>query len=182
MKTVIDAVNELKGDINNIYGGHIGTMYINASYDKKHLSASNGHPEIICTISDFNKCVEEMTNMNIKPVYTQAMVDAGEPPNVGMEVMHLSVKKVVMLLADSNSKYVLKSVNDFYSLALAHDIKPLTPPIELIDGERYNFVHGKYGGSLGVYNSADEKFYNWDLWVVAAHCTNIKLLTIKGEL
>ena len=62
---------------------------------------------------------------NIKPVYSQAMVDAGVMPSAGMEVMHLSVKKVVMLLADSNSKYVLKSVNDFYSLALAHDIKPL---------------------------------------------------------
>ena len=58
-------------------------------------------------------------------IYTKEMVDAGVMPSVGMEVMHLSVKKVVMLLADSNSKYALKSVNDFYSLALAHDIKPL---------------------------------------------------------
>jgi len=104
--------------------------------------------KVICTREEFNKCVEEMadngmsityskykdnyinntggmTNMNTKPVYTQAMADDGVMPSVGMEVMHLSVKKVVMLLADSNSKYVLKSVNDFYSLALRHDIKPL---------------------------------------------------------
>ena len=148
---------------------------------KPRMTTNTVNSIVVCKDCGRSKPVEEMTNMNIKPVYSQAMVDAGVMPSVGMEVMHLSVKKVVMLPADSNSKYVLKSVNDFYSLALAHDIKPLTPPIELIDGERYNFVHGKYGGSLGVYNSADEKFYNWDMWVLASHCTNIQLLEVKNN-
>ena len=60
-----------------------------------------------------------------QPVFTQAMADNGEPPVVGMKVKHLSVDKLVMLPADANSKYVLKSVDDMYSLALLHDIKPI---------------------------------------------------------
>jgi hypothetical protein len=68
MKTVIDAVNELKGDLNNLklglhpkhkiiidmtkslYGGLVGS-----------LSASGYKFKEVCTIEDFNQTIAEMS-------------------------------------------------------------------------------------------------------------------------
>lgn len=45
-----------------------------------------------------------------KPTYTQAMVDAGELPSVGMLVNHQGVDKIIMLPMDANNVFTLKSV------------------------------------------------------------------------
>jgi len=141
----INAVNKYKATWENgknyIYVGSSSNTIKCGSLQITHGMVENNQWDFVCNESEFNKCVEEMTNMNIKLIYTKEMVDAGVMPSVGMEVMHLAVKKVVMLPADLNSKYVLNSVNDFYSLALIHDIKPLdtrTDKEKALDGLSWN--------------------------------------------
>ena len=77
------------------------------------------------TLEDLIECGLVVKPKPAQPVFTQSMTDNGELPQVGMKVKHLAVDKFVMLPADANSKYVLKSVNDMYSLALLHDIEPI---------------------------------------------------------
>ncbi len=77
------------------------------------------------TGEDKQTYINALTPKPSQPVFTQAMADNGESPVVGMKVKHRSVNKLVMLPADAKSKYVLKSINDMYSLALLHDIKPI---------------------------------------------------------
>lgn len=202
MKTIKEAYEELKGDLNNTFGAENLTLdcvylFHSTSIDGEYIvdnskSEDGGAWQYICSIEEFNNYKGDD-----KPVYTQAMCDAGELPSVGMECTHVNlaneswfcaidyISKEVVVLSLFNGKteklgYVTQKaiyLNDVSKPVF----KPLTPPIELIDGERYHFVHKQYGGSLGFYNSADEKFYNWDQWVVAAHCTNIKPLTVEGE-
>ena len=146
MKTIIDAVNYFKGeytyDSNFLYFDENGFFGSHKDYS---VDENNYY---ICSREEFNQCVKEMmTNFNTSPTYseysgmlkvatelaekhkqsvfTKEMQDAGKLPEVGMKVKHLAVDKFVMLTADANSKYVLKSVNDMYSLALLHDIEAI---------------------------------------------------------
>jgi len=131
-------------------------------------------------------------DLQTKPVYTQAMCDAGEMPSVGMEcmvyvesddgsVMEWLPAKVVgeykcqpiIRLNDS------KGAEGYFDVFAADKIKPLTPPIELIDGKAYQFTDVTV--TCGVFSSRDDCFHNIDGLVCPEDCTNIKPLTVEGE-
>jgi len=138
-KTVIDAVISQKG---NSMTTQVDAIHFNGGF---FFGANNPIAyDFVCSREQFNALVDVMTTnygrSSFKhlaiwknevaytkeesiPVFSQAMCDAGEALIVGMRVIHLAVEKIVCLPADANSKYVLKSVNDMYSLALFHDIK-----------------------------------------------------------
>jgi len=171
----------------------VGTLSSNKYWmNDNSYKAFNGNKRIFFTNYDSTdyECfviIAARPKPESKPVYTQAMCDAGELPSVGMEVMiknkcdaHPQLKKATIKYIGDLVIYSYVENGERCDSNINLVFRPLTPPIELIDGERYHFVHKQYGGSLGIYNSADEKFYNWDLWVMSAHCTDIQLLEVKS--
>ncbi len=75
------------------------------------------------------------------PVYTQAMYEAGELPSVGMEVMFkhgghdtkgivAAISKEYIVLSELSGKERIRKLSE-------SPIKPLTPPVKLVDGEWY---------------------------------------------
>ena len=183
MKTVTDAVNEFKGEypydepsiIEQISTGNFDSWREECDH-----GLNTGNFRLVCTTNEFNKCVEEMTNMNIKPVYSQAMVDAGVMPSVGMEcqtstgivTVRYVGKSVVVADDDEGSEFTMSKKGALHSL------KPLTPPIELIDGKAYNFI--TLGTEVnGIYRASDDSFYDhYDNYPFST-CTNIQLLEVK---
>jgi hypothetical protein len=129
-----------------------------------------------------------------KPTYTQAMVDAGELPSVGMECQYKLKGGVnwfrCKVIAFNESRHL----NDAYIwvdnlTAGSHplinlnsvEFKPLTPPIELICGEPYEFDYhnGNTGmqGAVMRYHKFSDSFFFDNITYKREHCTNIVLLT-----
>lgn len=91
-KTVWDAVNKTKADLNNCWGEVRGfnTHVIYDCDDKDYLTdTTNGHDEqyIICTIEGFNQCVKDMSNF------------------AGVELFERYVRVKKELLTKENSDY-----------------------------------------------------------------------------
>lgn len=130
-----------------------------------------------------------------KPVYTQAMCDAGELPSVGMECLfrHQSwgaaQHEQAEILAITK-EYLLVQIkgqrceNHFH----LEDITfiPLTPPIELKEKGLYLFTVGKKVGMVGeaYFTAIDEEPMLTNIRTNTSYsqaaCTNIKPLTV-GE-
>jgi len=122
------------------------------------------------------------------PIYTKAMADNGDIPSVGMECLIKMIGVYLPVTITYNSDHVIaftyetdngvietckqKELNDI-------DIKPITPPIELIDGECYLFESTTHGGGLGYYDIEHKEFTNISMGISVNHCTNIKLLEVK---
>ncbi len=124
-----------------------------------------------------------------KPIYTQAMCDAGELPLVGMECQYTSTFFTLKtfnygeckIIAYHKEKVWLEVGTSEYVLSLdAVKFKPLTPPIELIDGSPYMFDYndfkriGFYGAGMNLFTDTVSS-WNPEL------CRNIVLLTPEGE-
>ena len=228
MKTVIDAVNEFKGEwphhepsiIEQISTGNFGSWGEECDH-----GLNTGNFRFVCTFDKFNKCVEEMTNMNIKPVYTkesaaikslehlgytyhdaefwkpplseiglsepiysQAMVDAGVMPSVGMECL-INFPDIDNAwheyTIDFMGKHTFIASCDDVSERFGHiedvHIKPLTPPIELIDGKAYQFSVNGNEPIHGVYNRLKNGFYHIASLYNLKSCTNIKELGVLNN-
>lgn len=205
MKTVIDAVNEFKGEYEKSYDD---------DYDRCILLAKKNHREdgdrwhkgiiyfggmtfnedvfkLVCTREEFNQCVDEMSKaewikpVTLSPIYTQEMVDNGELPLVGMEVMSMGVNKIVRLPPDTNRRFLLESVvMGIYDLALIKGISAIKPPIELIDGKAYQFTHMNGGIFLGFYRESRSSFFyekvNGNKICGKIEASNIQLLEVKS--
>ena len=115
------------------------------------------------------------------PVFTQAMADNGELPSVGMLVMMRGSKRIILLGPDSGGDYITINEHGSYDFDSANKFKPLTPPIELIDGKAYQFdVRGKEGIVNGIYNDYDKKLHiGQDHYFDLISATNIQPLTVE---
>lgn len=124
----------------------------------------------------------------VTPTFTQAMADAGTLPSVGMELMYLdcSSNKYIHCVVMYFSKWavVLRQIGEGYGkdveIAKSFDdvnIKPLTPPIELIDGKAYQF---EYEGQTryAPYNKSINFFSDIDKHINPDSCSNIQLLEV----
>jgi hypothetical protein len=115
----------------------------------------------------------------IGPIYTQEMFDNGELPSVGMLIKHQSVKKIIIAGLDSNNNFALKSVDKgIYQVVHIDDIKPLTPPIELTDGECYQFTSPSGTIRKGYYIPVKDMFICANGNIDASRATNIQPLTV----
>jgi len=213
MKTLLGAVIQFKGtkphnmefiiDKKGLFGNNNG--YYVASFFHDGF-------KVICTLEEFNATVDEMAtnygtsetyydykanytaiNNDMKPVtsptYTKAMADEGVLPSVGMECMvgdsaysEEYFKGVISFVGTSNVVWVHGGTE--YSQNKSHlEFKPLTPPIELIDGKAYQFDY--HNGSSGMnnavmrYNKFIGKFQFDNHYFNPVHCTNIQLLEVK---
>ena len=216
MKTVIDAVNEFKGEW---YGSedkvYICDTGVITDYDQFNDLASQMETnfgecipyaeykteyarkeKVIIMLDELHKLIDEpvkeldvlincTSNNDQQPaqVFTQAMADNADfLPPVNMIVKHKGVKKIVIGELDYNNNLALKSIdNELYSLGHIYDIKPLTPPIELIDGKAYQFdVRDKCGIVNGIYNDYDKKLHvGQDHYFDLISATNIQPLTVE---
>tara|TARA_R110000772_G_scaffold32817_3_gene80149 strand:- start:168 stop:908 length:741 start_codon:yes stop_codon:yes gene_type:complete len=111
------------------------------------------------------------------PVFTQEMADNGVLPSVGMECLILDEVHKVLLLPDDTRAYVTLYEGEYFFNTIDF-MKPLTPPITLIDGKAYQFEHkgivwnGLYikGGNSLLYSQGNPH---------TNLCTNIKPLTVE---
>ena len=114
MKTILDAVNTLKG----IWPSDaIQIIEIDGvEFSEKEF--------IICVVECSNNF--GLPSVTAKPIYTQAMYDDNKLPAVGMLCKHKGVNKSVIAPLDINNKIVLISIdNGIYSLAHCDDIEPI---------------------------------------------------------
>jgi len=142
-----------------------------------------------------NKRLLEIQTAMSKPLaYTQAMADNGEFPSVGMEclaMIDLSWQRVEVLHKKINGQglgvaacRIISEINGQCGiLKWCMDFKPLTPPIELIDGKAYQFelCFGDY--RVGYYCSVRNSFFDGLLKshkiCGKAEATNIQPLTVE---
>ena len=115
------------------------------------------------------------------------MSDTGELPPIGSKFIDVELnldEEVEAIAHDINLGRVIYKLGSTlqdseYFGAIASECKPLTPPIQLIDGKAYQFDHlAGVIGLNGVYH--DNKLYIGGDYVESSNCTNIKLLTVEG--
>ena len=201
MKTVIDAVNEFKGvwPYSNrsamIYCKVSYAMFKKGSYESfvhdSFSNLNNDNWDSVCTLEEFNQCTNEMSEYKpSNPVYTQAMADNGDLPLVGMECNY---ETTFFTLPDSNSGTckILAYHKDKVWLDMGNiervinidvlSFKPIEPPIELLDGEPYEFDYsnGNSGmqGAVMRYCKRNDSFFFDNTIFKREYCTNIVLLT-----
>ena len=158
--------------------------------------------KILCTKPEFNQYIKDMKKQvkpDDKPVFTQAMVDNGDLPSVGMECMVYDLNsdefhKCKLLMIHKKS-FVWDS-GDWDRAFVTPDyteIKPIPTKPDLIDGAAYQFDFKGLGGSEvnligichtsikhGVEHVMFESPVNASKWNTE-YCTNIKLLTPEGS-
>ena len=208
MKTVIDAVNEFKGEW---YGSedkvYICDTGVITDYDQFNDLVSQmetnfgkcipyaeykteyAHKEkVIIMLDELHKLIDEPQPT---PIFTKEMADNGVLPSVGMECLVLNTNC-------SNPKYIkalIKYVGDLVIYAYVENgercdnvktlkFKPVTPHIELIDGKAYQFDFegdiNSFDSAIGIY----DKTSTGAMWVknkvmLVSQCTNIQPLTVE---
>ena len=124
------------------------------------------------------------------PIYTQAMRDNGELPPIGSEasyntssdgdvtciVQRYELKPSLGELGDTGNYRVFIHFKN--NCRLLCDIKPITPPIELIDGQCYKYEY--FGPKFGYYNKDEDRLKSIQGGVYPKSVTNIKLLEVKS--
>lgn len=192
MKTIKDAYEELKGDLGNTYGAENLTLdcvylFHSTSVDGEYIvddskSEDGGVWQYICTVEEFNNYKGDD-----KPVYTQAQCDAGELPSVGMECLfkHGGYDVAGVVAAITNEYIVLTEHSGKERIRKLSEspIKPLNPPIELIDGKAYQFDVRSTGRIVqAIYHKSSKKLHvgNGQYFDVES-ADDIKPLTVEGE-
>lgn len=190
MKTVIDAVNEFKAfwDPRDsvIVVNQNTTSISNWRTDEPIGLLATPEWSILCTRDEFNKCVEEMTNMNIKPVYTQVMCNTEQLPDAGMDClcMFAGIESIQRTIRGFSGDEVwttdIKAPYQSFICKVSEMVfKPLTPPVELIDGEAYQVTHSQ-GNKKVVYSKLHDVFHGSIDIINTKDCANIQLLEVKS--
>ncbi len=132
-----------------------------------------------------------------KPVYTQDMCDAGELPSVGESFLvgkldsDSRIKdfqgeevEVINISELNDSPVVITFYHPLIGLGCgvyySSWVRPLTPPIELINGKVYQFDY-KGVTRYAPYTEDINFFSDVDIHIKPDLCTNIKPLTVEGE-
>lgn len=130
-----------------------------------------------------------------EPVYTKQMQKDDINPVIGSEVI-LNIAKGAHEITEDQYKHngeimtvvaivhssitVLVNLDNLFTFACnnAH-FKPLTPPIELIDGKAYQFDHHAGNAAQGTYDCNGKCFWVKGSPALLKCASNIKLLEVK---
>jgi len=120
-----------------------------------------------------------------KPVYTQSMADVGTLPCVGMECLipHPASEYIsaIVIHIDHELVWVKASDGTVNRIEMLYNIKPITPPIKLVDGKAYQFDYGEHKETvLGFYEMHSEDFNVAGTMYNAKLAINIQLLEVKS--
>tara|TARA_R110000764_G_scaffold54926_1_gene119807 strand:+ start:7 stop:540 length:534 start_codon:yes stop_codon:yes gene_type:complete len=177
MKTTYDAVNEFKGD------------WAITDYDQFTDRVSQMK-------ANFGKCEQSYSDYKVdyhlspEPTltYTQAMADNGELPSVGMEFIWRTWGEDVLckMLGVHKDECWFDTKEGTKLVTNITNLKPLTPPIKLIDGKAYQFDFkgdiNSFDSAIGIYDKAG----TGAMWVknkvfLVSQCTNIQPLTAEAK-
>jgi hypothetical protein len=197
MTPLAKAHKKLRGDLNNSTGGlYKGELYLFRSLDSSHYITSyfrrcDGIYEYISTVEEFINFKGD----DVETVYTQEMADNGVLPSVGSNAQFVRNDDYMMEFSindgdevecichtkdvDGGPIGVYRHKDGFSVSILTRLIKPLTPPIELVDGKAYQFDIGKKT-RLGFFKGSGFSGGIRSYWELSA-CTNIKPLTVEGK-
>jgi len=107
------------------------------------------------------------------------MCDAGELPSVGMKAKHedLNNPVTIVFISETEACYI----DEYLTLTVCQlsEFKPLTPPIELVDGKAYQFTNIEENTIHGIYNEDECSFKSLNVEWSVETCTNIKELEVK---
>lgn len=185
MKTVIDAVNALNGDLDFANQGDSGYPYLivdihNGSYwlsgmGKSAIESSKNY-SYICTVDEFNTCIDELSAATwINGVSLEEWKAGMKNTVIDLHGNELEIGKVYEFSNDKIDWYVagFKKVSDCGSEYLSERFgwklfirecqSPLGTikkvPVKLVDGKAYQF-ESVFTGKIwvGFYNSASDRF------------------------
>jgi hypothetical protein len=182
----------LNGDLSNTFGGlSKGENYLyldnrDQSYVTLKVDSWMARASLTCIST-----VEEFINFkgdDVETVYTQEMSDNGVLPSAGMECLVLNNS----CSQPKWKKALIKYMGDLVIYAYCENgercdrkrslkFKPLTPPIELIDGKAYQFDYGNTAEIIGLYSKQSKQLQAIAGHYESKHCTNIKPLTVEGK-
>lgn len=194
MKTVIDVVNEFKGEWPYRNSHSIVEKLVDSQLFKKgelsnyegSMRELTGNWLYVCSKEEFNRCVREMSEPKwINPIFTQAMADNNELPSVGMEFMWSQwaseeLVKAKMIAKNDDECWIEYNENSTI-VGNITGCKPIPEPIELIDGKAYQLDYDT--GSTGMndavmrYRKSGDYFYFDNHIFKREYCKNIVLLT-----
>ena len=128
----------------------------------------------------------ELIELDINPVYSQAMADAGVMPSVGMEFISTEFGEprhsIIKAITNEYIIYICadpKHLSECCIEICANHHKPLTPSIELIEGKAYQFINIEDNTIHGIYSEDEHSFQSLCVEWSAQTCTNIQLLEVK---
>ncbi len=198
MKTVIDAVNELKGDLGNLFmgqdnhGTHIYWRISDKGHPQKFLSLSDegGDSEFIqiCTIEEFNAMVAEMSEgfeeykreyeiakkvdvatYNGNSYALNTMYETQDGVKVVLDDVVDRVGLRVSKLCDESNFWIEQEL--FETEIILGTITPA--PVEFVDGKAYMFSYKGYDGLVALYDEQSLALYTQRMSWGVRDCTNI---------
>ncbi|MBL4941149.1 MAG: hypothetical protein JKY81_05730 [Colwellia sp.] len=142
----------------------------------------------IKTPSDFEYPVAlDNGAVDVIPTFTQEMSEDKKLPPIGSWFIdiELSDEPVLSIAHDLPLKRVVYKrgsslIDSEYFGAIASECKPISPPIELIDGECYQFTSPSTTIRKGYYLKERGLFISYKGNVDTHRCTNIQLLEVKS--
>ncbi len=162
-----------KDEPDNVFGFFV--EYLDNKHLGEYVYCSNDSISPMMKYHDFIPKPESI------PVYTQAMKDDGILPSIGMECewKHHSTNVVLTFIGDE--MFCGKNDSGKETAGYISDLKPINPPIELIDGNAYQFDHYTIGTAVGFY-SQDKGLFDCAgvSFSIESGCTNIQLLEVKS--
>ena len=143
--------------------------------DKKQTQQKPSLDEFKESVTSVGKISESFSD---KLVYTQEMKEK----NIQIEAGMLFATECGEYVAEyTNEKSVCFTDEDGFLVTVTKGMaKPITPKVDLIDGECYQF---EYDGAIfnGIYRKFDNSFYGYDGDTIAEDCTNIRPLILGGK-
>ena len=190
----MDAVNLLEANLTEDFVFESTTSV--PWWGKGQLIAENTNPDCtmfspVCTRDEFLATVAECeTNFGKcePPTYTQEMADNGVLPPIDSEYLDEDGQPCKALLHYGSFvigemiEHIPTSQYQVLSTSRNDRVKPLTPPIELIDGKAYQFdyVNKPCDGTYhGLFNAKLNRFIIKDGFVAADYTLNIQPLTVE---
>jgi hypothetical protein len=120
----------------------------------------------------------ELAEDTSKSVYTKLMWQCDELPKIGMM---FATEAGEYIAEYTNEKSVCFTDENGFLVAINRGyVKPISAPIELIDGNAYMFDWSDrpMKDSIGVYSLDSQRFYFVSGHVLASYCTNIRPMTV----
>lgn len=194
MKTIVDAVNDLRGDLDNLRSPNTRLLYRVRSTPFERtfwiMSKESVSSALCFTEGEFNQCVAEMSEGMFVPLANKSSEPEIQYDSDG-NGYHVGA---IYEFSDDGESWVvdrfdgLNEGHTYYKFggddcswkyvrecASASIGKIHKKPVELIDGEVYSFTH-EGGDVLGYYDKADSVFYWGAHNFSTEHCANITRL------
>ena len=115
-----------------------------------------------------------------RTLYTQSMKNKGRPIEVGMWFLDDKGIERKCLLGEDDSRWVVYSASlENIRYDITADVTPFPDPVELIDGEAYEFEH-ENTTYKGIYYKYHDTLHTATSVTNSSLCTNIKHLTVSN--